>query len=143
MTAALEVRFFSKLTQSGDCWLFENLGAEGYGHFYVDRRPKLAHRWAYEHLVGPVPNDLELDHLCRNRACVNPGHLDPVPHSVNILRGDSFAATNAAKTHCLRGHSFDAANTYEHGGKRLCRACQAERCRAYRARKRARRTTLK
>lgn len=139
MRPTLEERFFSKVRQQGDCWSFTSVGAEGYGQFHVNRLPKLAHRWAYEYLVGPIPEGLHLDHLCRNRACVNPAHLDPVPRAVNIRRGISFAAENAAKTHCLRGHPFDAENTYGHGGKRLCRACQAERCRRYEAKRRARR----
>jgi hypothetical protein len=88
----------------------------------------LAHRVSYERYVGPIPEGAHLDHLCRNRACVNPEHLEPVSVQTNILRGVSPSAVNAAKTECLRGHPFDDENTYVcPAGKRRCRACKTAR----------------
>ena len=83
----------------------------------------LAHRMIYELLVGPIPDGLEIDHLCRNRGCVNPGHMEPVTHRENLMRGDTVAAANPAKTHCIRGHPYDDENTYRYGSHRYCRAC--------------------
>jgi hypothetical protein len=112
-----------------------------------------AHRVAYELLIGAVPNDLTLDHLCHtrdaacpggrtcpHRRCVNPAHLEPVSGRVNRLRGRSPAAANVHKTHCPKGHPYDEANTYvnpAHGG-RVCRTCNNEAQRAYQLRKRGR-----
>lgn len=98
---------------------------EGYGRTNYRGRPVEAHRAAYECLVGPIDPRLELDHLCRNRRCVNPDHLEPVTHRENVLRGAAFSAANSRKTHCKRGHPFEPANTYTNPstGSRECRAC--------------------
>jgi len=104
------------------------MSANGYGKVNIDGKAKLAHRVVYEALVGPIPEGLQLDHLCRNRACVNPAHLEPVTQRVNILRGTGTAAVHAAKTHCINGHPFDEANTYLYqGNKRMCRRCRCDR----------------
>lgn len=101
---------------------------KGYGQAHRDGKTKRAHRVSYEAFVGPVPIGLQLDHLCRNRACANPAHLEPVTQRENILRGVAPSAQNARKTHCEQGHEFTAANTYIHtGGKRRCRACHRKR----------------
>jgi hypothetical protein len=93
-------------------------------HEGVNAIPARAYRITYETLVGPVPNGLELDHLCRVRACVNPGHLEPVTHRVNTLRGETVAARNARATHCPAGHPYDEVNTYaDRLGRRSCREC--------------------
>lgn len=85
-----------------------------------------AHRWAYEHFVGPIADGLVLDHLCRNTSCVNPRHLEPVTQQENVLRGSAPAAINAAKSHCVNGHEFTAENTYlRPNGWRICRICRA------------------
>lgn len=101
----------------------------GYGKIGAqapDRRKLLAHRAAYELAVGPVPKGLELDHLCRNRLCCNPVHLEAVTHRENILRSQNFVAVAAAKTHCLRGHPFSVENTrLRANGTRGCKACDA------------------
>ncbi|KAB2977369.1 HNH endonuclease [Streptomyces sp. SS1-1] len=87
-------------------------------------RYQMAHRVAYQEIVGPIPEGLQLDHLCRVRHCVNPAHLEPVTSRENTLRGENLVAINAAKTHCKRGHLFDAANTYRWRNSRICRECR-------------------
>jgi len=83
-----------------------------------------AHRFAYEALVGPIPEGLKLDHLCRNRACVNPDHTEPVTDRVNTLRGFGPTAMNARATHCSEGHEFTDENTYlNQSGSRVCLTC--------------------
>lgn len=131
-------RFFSKVVRDPDteCWEWmASKQSNGYGRFGVggrDGRGLRAHRVAYELLVGPIPAGLEIDHLCRNRGCVNPAHMEPVTHHENMLRGDTLPAKEAAQTHCKRGHLFDEANTYRRRGSRECRACIASRARASR-----------
>jgi hypothetical protein len=109
------------------CWVFEGARAWGYGRIGLTidghKRVRQAHRVVYEALVGPVPEGLDLDHLCRNRACVNPNHLEPVTRQINLLRGDTIPAHHAAKTHCPAGHAYDEANTGHDRGTRRCRAC--------------------
>lgn len=103
-------------------------GAGGYGQFHFNGRACVTHRLAYEQLVGPVPDGLQLDHLCRTRACVNIEHLEPVTQLVNLHRGDTVTAVNAAKTHCPQGHEYNAENTYLlRRGWRKCRACNRDR----------------
>lgn len=87
-------------------------------------------------MIAEIPNGLELDHLCRNRACVNPYHLDPVSHAENMRRGVA-GLKQREKTHCPVGHEYTAENTYIHpqNGSRNCKACQRERTRACRARR--------
>lgn len=107
--------------------------ANGYGQFWDGSRMVLAHRFAYEMLVGPVPDGLELDHLCRVRHCVAPAHLEPVTRRENVLRGASpeqLRAWQTSKTHCPSGHEYNERNTYVSGGKRACRACGAARRKA-------------
>lgn len=89
----------------------------------------LAHRLSYSIAKGEIPRGLTLDHLCRNRACVNPDHLEAVPIRVNNLRGSGFAAINAVKTHCPNGHPYDERNTSVDDGSRKCRRCKRERAR--------------
>jgi hypothetical protein len=129
MDERTEQRFWAKVDKTGDCWIWMgSLTDAGYGTFTVSRSKRgLAHRFAYELLVGPIPSGLELDHLCRRPACVSPAHLEPVTHRENLLRGRTIVAWNAVKTECIRGHPFDAANTYiEPKGKRRCRTCHRE-----------------
>lgn len=108
------------------CWVWTGFRERsGYGRFTCAGVRKLAHRWSYELLVGPVPEGLQLDHLCRNRSCVNPAHLEPVTGRTNILRGECDAADNARKTHCKRGHLLAGNNIYwRSGNRRECATCR-------------------
>lgn len=133
-TATVEERFWPKVRKTHRCWdWLANTSTNGYGQFWCDGRLVAAHRWAYERFMGPVPDGLELDHLCRNPACVNPDHLEPVSHRENSLRGTNPTAQNARKTHCKRGHEFTPENTRvyidAHSGReaRECRQCTRER----------------
>lgn len=107
------------------CWLWVGArGPKGYGNLWVLGKLVGAYRFFYEQFKGPVPEGLELDHLCRTPPCVNPAHLEPVTSRTNTLRGKSPSAIHATQTHCLRGHAFDAANTrLTRRGTRDCRAC--------------------
>lgn len=128
-------RFMSFVNVQGDCWLWTGGKTEaGYPQFHFEGQKVYAHRWAHEYWIGSV-EDLTVDHVwsrgCTSRSCVNPAHLQAVPLKVNILRGNGWAAKNARKTHCKRGHEFTLENTARwNGGNRTCRQCQRERQRA-------------
>lgn len=124
MTPVIE-RFLNKISvvDSG-CW--EWLGSQnnrGYGVFWFNSLPTLSHRFIYEYYHGKIENTLEIDHLCRNRDCCNPEHLEAVTHSTNIMRGDH---QNRKVTHCPRGHEYNEENTrHTKVGSRICRKCQS------------------
>lgn len=134
-------RFVRRVSFAADgCWPWGGRLCGGYGQFSLDRHRKGAHRVAYQIWHGPMPRELTIDHLCRNRSCVRPSHLEAVPHHVNVLRGEGIPARNAAKTHCINGHDFAPENTMpRRGGGRRCRACHNTRSLAgYHRRKAAR-----
>lgn len=107
------------------CWNWKRcISDNGYGLVTVAGKNARAHRVSYEARFGPIQAGLSLDHLCRNRACINPDHLEPVTHRENCRRGMGATGVNARKSHCLRGHEFTAENTMRRSdGKRECRAC--------------------
>lgn len=123
------------LADGTGCWVWRRgLNDSGYGWIKSGGRTRRAHRVAYELVKGPIPDGLEIDHLCRVRACINPDHLEAVTHRENQLRGKTVGAANARKTHCLRGHPYDATNTYRPpSGGRHCRGCLNRRARQKRA----------
>jgi HNH endonuclease len=100
----------------------------GYARYAHEGQACYAHRVVYETVVSPIPPGLTVDHLCRNRACVNPWHMEPVTNRVNILRGETIMATNAAKTHCVHGHEYTPENTIINPktGRRRCATCARE-----------------
>lgn len=109
-------------------WTAGTASQSGYGYFFAGRSGPhehgrvYAHRWAYEHYVGPIPAGLHIDHLCRNRLCVNPTHLEPVTPRENVHRSHG----NVNKTHCVHGHEFTPENTYIAPGRnyRSCVTCR-------------------
>lgn len=124
------------------CWLWtasvegrDYKMGRGYGTFFLRKEAGRciftnAHRFAYELLVGPIPNGMTIDHLCRVTTCVNPDHLEATSNRNNILRGMSPMAVHARKTDCPQGHAYDEANTYVDGvGGRHCRMCRKLRAR--------------
>lgn len=135
-------RFWSRVEKmpDGGCWMWTgylNHARGGYGQAVVaNRRTRRAHVVAYEILVGPVPEGLVLDHLCRVRACVNPAHLEPVTIAVNNWRGEGPTFLTAKTNICRRGHEMTAANTYVQPstGGRSCRKCK-DNCPSMRARR--------
>lgn len=152
-------RFWSKVDKGGDggCWRWTgNLSDGGYGRFWTKApgekvKSHQAHRWAYEQLVGPIPDGMTLDHLCHerqacsggdgcpHRRCVNPQHLAIAPMGENVNRGNPNWRQRLSRTHCPKGHPFDEKNTYHApDGSRHCRACGAANARRYKAARRRR-----
>jgi hypothetical protein len=135
-------RFWRYVVKTDTCWLWTgSADRHGYGRFTLNnhrnikQRTKLAHRYAYEALIGPIPKGLVLDHVkargCANPRCVNPAHLEPVTQRENMRR-----SVTATKSHCKCGHPFNEANTaITKDGHRRCRACGREKQRAARSRK--------
>jgi hypothetical protein len=139
MTEEQLERFEDKVLRSGfdACWHWAaSKDTHGYGHIRLDYKLTKAHRASYEHFVGPIPTELQLDHLCRNRGCVNPKHLEPVTVRENVLRGNGGGA-HARKTHCIHGHEYTPENTYKQTyvnkdglqSGRSCRECKLKKWR--------------
>ena len=141
-TRPVEERFWAKVRGGDDpnaCWEWTAAdNGTGYGIFSRGGRNNmtLAHRWAYERWVGPIAAGLTIDHLCRNKRCVNTLHLEAVSHAENVRRGMA-GVEQRARTFCPQGHPYDAANTYYHARdkKRGCRTCQRAAKNRWRAKK--------
>lgn len=120
--------------QADACWMWRKAtDPNGYGRFWLDGGMRLAHRVAYQLLVGPIPAGRVLDHLCRAPGCINPAHLEVVTQRQNVNRGAS-GQRQAARTHCPQDHEYTDANTYRRNGSRFCRRCHND---ATRVRRRA------
>jgi HNH endonuclease len=128
-------RLMSKVSPepNSGCWLWMGEGhTNGYGLTKHNGKTHLVRRLMYEITRGPIPDGLELDHLCRVRCCVNPTHLEAVTHQENMQRSPLSRKGSEhlrKKTHCPKGHPYDAANTYKWRGRRLCRECNRQRSR--------------
>jgi hypothetical protein len=127
--------FLRHVDKTRTCWLWTgHCDPCGYGVFQDGDRKIGAHRWSHMAFSGPIPDDMEIDHLCRERSCVNPDHLEVVTHAENIRR-----AAPATKGRCVNGHEYTPENTYIRPGKaegrRDCRACIRERVKRYQKRK--------
>src|SRR5579872_16426 len=127
------------------CWLWSGcILKNGYGQFWLNDKNWKAHRVSYLLFKGRLIEGLVIDHLCRNRACVNPDHLELVTHRTNLLRGETLNAKELNQTHCKRGHPFDDGNTYvDPSGSRSCRTCLRAKYKAYRQRKKVNAASLR
>lgn len=124
--------------QDNGCWsLPYHLTASGYSQVRFNGTHMVGHRLVYEALRGDIPEGKCLDHLCRNRWCCNPDHLEPVSQKENIHRGIGVAAVNRLKTHCARGHEYSLDNTAIYDGERRCCICDRERALNYYHRQRS------
>lgn len=118
---------------STECWIWTGVKSRGYGQFWDGSRVVYAHRWYYQEFTGQaIQDELQCDHLCRKRDCVNPNHIEIVSARTNTLRGKTITARHAHKTHCERGHRYTKENTYHiKTGGRMCRECKRIKEREY------------
>lgn len=130
--------FHTIFAANGCRWWMAARSKAGYGQMGAFGIVQYTHILAYELFVGPVPEGFELDHKCRNRACWNPAHLEPVTHAVNVIRGESPYAKKKRQTHCKYGHPFAGENlVFNSDGTRDCLICRRRRWRIAGFRKRA------
>jgi hypothetical protein len=127
-----ELKSKTKLDPMTDCWIWSGRTHYGYGRVNYKRKLWQAHRLFYTLFVGHIHQGHEIDHVCHNRACVNPEHLEQVTHTENMIRASGFAGINASKKECVRGHPLRGDNVYSYTTKqRLCRECQKIRGREW------------
>ncbi len=131
-------RFLSHVDTGAGCWIWRGQTTNGYGRFSVGQRNFYAHRFSFEFFNGPIPDGYEVDHLCMERRCVRPFHLEAVTAHENNMRSDSRAAQNARRKHCLHGHplSGDNLSIVVSAGvrRRRCRECARTRTREWKER---------
>lgn len=146
-------RFWAKVDRSGECWLWTAARTNsGYGRIQLGGKARLAHRVVWAMTNGPIPDGLDIDHLCHNadqecrrgrgclhRRCVRPSHIEPTTTRENLVRGHTFIALNVGKTHCPKGHPLSGANLYARTARtnRQCRTCRRDQDRASRLRRAA------
>ncbi len=116
--------------ESSECWTWEGHLEVGYGRVSVNSERIGAHVLSYTWAKGPIPEGLEIDHLCRTRHCVRPEHLEAVTCQINLLRGEGVAGQNFRKTQCPNGHPYDLERNSR--GDRVCTACLRENTRRWR-----------
>ena len=135
---SLHLRFWSKVGNGKDgCWEWRAaINDSGYGVFSIYGWRYKAHRVSYEEIVGPIPGNLVIDHLCRNRACVRPSHMEVVTRAENVRRGIGVSAMNSLKTHCPQGHPYKGDNLRVYNGSRHCQECRRMASSRYNAKKR-------
>lgn len=127
-TRKIEDRFWEKVKITKKCWNWKGKTNRGYGMLWVGKgKSIMPHIFSYRLHKGEIPKGLQIDHLCRNRKCMNPEHLEAVTLKENVLRGNGLSAINSRKTHCKYGHIFDVNNTLNYRGQRHCRKCKRDR----------------
>ena len=119
--------FWPKVDKTNTCWNWKAAKDRGYGKFNQNKVNYYAHRISYEFFKGKIPSDKEIDHLCRNRGCVNPAHLEAVTHKINDLRGFGVSAINNTKTNCPKGHPYSGENLVVDKQGRRCKICNKEK----------------
>lgn len=128
--SVLPPRFWNKVQPNPDTGCWEWTGSKNkrapYGRFLWQGKVELAHRLAYEMLIGPIPEGLVIDHCCRHHSCVNPAHLDIVTQRDNVLRGETFGAKAQRTGYCSHGHELTPENLYTYEGRSWCRQCKIE-----------------
>ena len=119
--AALE-RFYNKVDKTQTCWNWTaGINYKGYSKFGYNGKTVYGHRFIYEQIIGPIAQGLQIDHLCRNRKCVNPEHLEAVTLAENLRRQHLEPNSNGMKTNCPKGHEYTRTDSR---GKRVCQTCK-------------------
>lgn len=118
--------FFEKTVKTPTCWIWKgSINAYGYGVFSLNKKMNMAHRFSWELVNGKIPKELQIDHVCKVRNCVNSKHMELVTLIENVMRGESLAAKNARKTHCKNCHPFNAVKSFDNA--RFCTICENTR----------------
>ena len=130
----LDKSFWDRVEKTTNCWNWTGaLNTDGYGQIKIKQKYYQVHRLSYENSKGKIPVGLQIDHLCRNRKCVNPDHLEVVTIKENVMRSNGFPAQNSRKTRCPQGHEYSKENTgiskLHNFTARYCKACK--RIKAY------------